>query len=245
MLSLGKSIYVLTPDCTQPGVPVFLNVVLREFNGTIEDFPQMDEDWTNIPVGQNGDFPKQMLLISKSGKLLFDYYPFYNGFICSELFVSLIEKFGAESNFIFIPLTIIGQRENDLIQKKYIYLHPKFQHKIIDDEKSSYTKHKYLSNNADELLGDTGIKYYTEIVLTHNDIPAHIINVKDNLLSRYLFCSEEFMNEAQSNCYGIEYIALEKFSVYYMKQFYPADFRQMSRDTDYYLNKRNKKNQRK
>lgn len=243
MLSENMSIYVIAPDDAAPGVPVFLNSVLRESFDAGKSMPVMDEPWTNVPAGASGSLPKRMFLVSKDRKLSFDYYPFYNGFICSETFIKLIKEFNAEQDFEIISLTTVGWKGKSVTEKQYSYLHAKVQHKIVDNDKSVSVKHHYLARDEERILGDTGIKYYETIVFKELPLPSALFTVDDNLLSRYLFCSDEFMKRASAaDCYGVEFVKMEDFGAYYLKKFYPNIYRQNSRNADYYLNKRNKKN---
>ena len=141
------------------------------------------------------EFPEELWLISYDRKYKFDLREFYDWFVVSERFLSLLLSMEVQP-FVYREVFIVNQRKQSIIESKYYII--KFYLKtddLIDKEKSVLQLEK------------TGWVKRIERLCIRENVTWEAFVISPSPISTTLFVSEEF----RQRCKGMKLIGI-KFS---------------------------------
>ena len=139
------------------------------------------------------EFPEELWLISYDRKYKFDLREFYDWFVVSERFLSLLLSMEVQP-FVYREVFIVNQRKQSIIESKYYII--KFYLKtddLIDREKSVLQLEK------------TGWVKRIERLCIREDVTWEAFVISPSPISTTLFVSEEF----RQRCKGMKLIGIE------------------------------------
>ena len=141
------------------------------------------------------EFPEELWLISYDRKYKFDLREFYDWFVVSERFLSLLLSMEVQP-FVYKEVFIVNRRKQSIIESKYYYI--QFYLKtddLIDKEKSVLQ------------IDKTGWVKRIERLCIREDVTWEAFVISPSPISTTLFVSEEF----RQRCKGMKLIGI-KFS---------------------------------
>lgn len=141
------------------------------------------------------EFPEELWLISYDRKYKFDLRKYYDWFVVSERFLSLLLSMEVQP-FVYREVFIVNKRKQSIIESKYYII--KFYTKtddLIDKEKSVLQLEK------------TGWVKRIERLYIREDVTWEAFVISPSPISTTLFVSEEF----RQRCEGMKLIGI-KFS---------------------------------
>jgi len=141
------------------------------------------------------EFPEELWLISPDRKYKFDLREYYDWFVVSERFLSLLLSMEVQP-FVYREVFIVNKKKQSIIESKYYFI--KFYLKtddLIDKEKSVLQLEK------------TGWVKRIERLCIREDVTWEAFVISPSPISFTLFVSEEF----RQRCKGMKLIGI-KFS---------------------------------
>ena len=141
------------------------------------------------------EFPEELWLISYDRKYKFDLREYYDWFVVSERFLSLLLSMEVQP-FVYREVFIVNKRKQSIIESKYYYIQFYLMtDDLIDKEKSVLQLEK------------TGWVKRIERLCIREDVTWEAFVISPSPISSTLFVSEEF----RQRCEGMKLIGI-KFS---------------------------------
>ena len=149
--------------------------------------------WTNGKKWERVELPEEFWLISPDRKYKFDLREYYNGFVVSERFLSLLLSMEVQP-FVYKEVFIVNKRKQSIIESKYYYIQFYLEtNDLIDKEKSVLQLEK------------TGWVKRIERLCIREDVTWEAFVISPSPISTTLFVSEEF----RQRCKGMKLIGIE------------------------------------
>ena len=139
------------------------------------------------------EFPEELWLISPDRKYKFDLREYYDWFVVSERFLSLLLSMEVQP-FVYREVFIVNKRKQSIIESKYYFI--KFYSKtddLIDKEQSVLQ------------IDKTGWVKRIERLCIREDVTWEAFVISPSPISTTLFVSEEF----RQKCKGMKLIGIE------------------------------------
>ena len=149
----------------------------------------------------NTELPEKFWFVTRDKRYNFDFRWDSGGFILSEIFINLLNKYNA-NNFNFSPLNFVNKKGESVSTKTYYYVKFFNPLNIVDYDKSkiSFNKQGY-------------IKKVIELHLKTLDIP-NIFVLQEGIFFNKLFCSEVIVKEVKFlKLKGIDFIPIENYEI--------------------------------
>lgn len=201
----------------QKGVPIFLEAILKEEFDSKEPMAPKNYDWASVRGKKYANYPDSLWLICKEKLLLFDYYPFLNGFIISDLFLSVINEFINSDDIEKVSLNVISNKGEKITDKEYFFMRFIEKESVIDYENSQFILEKDANLDFVKKMG-FGIKKFEklEIQVTNKDV----FIPQDTTFSKYIFCSE-IVKKSMINkrLYGFDFIYYFELPMVYNERY--------------------------
>ena len=139
------------------------------------------------------ELPEEFWLISPDRKYKFDLREYYDGFVVSERFLSLLLSMEVQP-FVYKEVFIVNKRKQSIIESKYYYIQFYLKtNDLIDKEKSVLQLEK------------TGWVKRIERLCIREDVTWEAFVISPSPISTTLFVSEEF----RQKCKGMKLIGIE------------------------------------
>ena len=139
------------------------------------------------------ELPEEFWLISPDRKYKFDLREYYDGFVVSERFLSLLLSMEVQP-FVYKEVFIVNKRKQSIIESKYYYIQFYLKtNDLIDKEKSVLQLEK------------TGWVKRIERLCIREDVTWEAFVISPSPISTTLFVSEEF----RQRCKGMKLIGIE------------------------------------
>jgi len=209
-------IFCLWPK-PQKGVPIFLEAILKEEFDNNDPMGSKDYEWARVRGKKHVEYPDKLWLICKEKLLLFDYYPFMNGFIASDLFLMAIKEFIDFDNFQQVTLNVISNNGKKISDKSYFFIRFVERIKFIDYAKSKYILEKDANLDFVKKVG-FGIKKFEKLEI--NTTEKQVFIPDDTTFSSYIFCSELVKEEMiKKRLYGFDFVYHFELPLVYNERF--------------------------
>jgi hypothetical protein len=201
----------------QKGVPIYLEAVLKEEFDAKNPMEPKDYDWASVRGKKYVNYPNKLWLICKEKLLLFDYYPFLNGFIVSNLFLSSIESFIEAQDIQKVSLSVVSNKGEKVTDKEYYFIRFVEKTPLVDYKKSKFILEKDANIDYVEKMG-FGIKKYEKLEINNFDKQVFIPN--DAAFSKYIFCTEQVKEDIISKrLYGFDFIYYFELPMVYNERY--------------------------
>lgn len=198
-------------------MPIFLEAILKEEFDNNDPMGPKDYEWARIKGKKYVEYPDKLWLVCKEKLLLFDYYPFMNGFIVSDLFLMSIKEFIDIHDFQQVPLNVISSNGKNITDKSYFFIRFVERIKFIDYEKSIYILEKDANLDFVKKMG-FGIKKFEKMEI--NTTEKQVFIPDDTTFSSYIFCSELVKEEMiKKRLYGFDFIYYFELPLVYNERF--------------------------
>ncbi|SHG43235.1 Imm43 family immunity protein [Pedobacter caeni] len=211
-----EDLFCLWPK-PQKGVPVFLEGILAEKFDAKDPMAGGVYEWARTRGKKYVDYPEHLWLICKERLLLFDYYPFDGGFLVSDSFLSIIEKYILPGTVQYVPLKVCSAKGKKITDKEYFYLRFVERDDLINYEESEFTVQRSANNDLVMKAG-FGIEKFEKIVL--KNVTNEVFIPLDNTFARYVFCTEQVKAELLNRkMYGFDIIYYYELPLLYNERF--------------------------